>query len=626
MADTNDDTDETLLKWIKQCISRSLAKSADWRKAARKDYDFYAGCQWDEDDISEMKDQRRVPIVFNRIARAINAVSGMQRQNRQASSFSPRETNDSEISEYVADVVSWVRELTEGEDEESEAFEDAVICGMGWVETSMNYEEEPSGMIKMDRIDPIEMGWDTNAKKRNLKDTQYRYRVKKNVSMKDFRDTWPGKEPQEWKINIDLESDDPHDAHEALYYKNKQTADDASADKEVTVVQFQWWERKRTYFIEMGDQLAELDSAQYKHAKADLDAIGVEPEVRFRRHYRQAFVNGNQILEVVDAPCQYGFSFQPVTGFRKRKDNTWFGLVSLMRDPQMYANKWLSQIVYILSTNSKGGLFAERDAFENPQKAEDDYASPDRIIWLQSGALNSNKIQEKTMANFPSGLDKLLGYAMEAISDVPGVNQELMGVANREQAGYLEDQRKQAGLTILATFFDSFRRYTKSQGRLTLEFVREYVPEGTLMRIGDPQQRQYAPLLKDRLTYTFDISVDDAPTSPNMKERVFGAVSYLLQTLVPAGVPVPAEIFDYSPLPSKLVTAWKQAMVPPPPDPQQVAVHQAMQQLEVEGKAAENEKTKVESKEIETKATLNEAKTYETMIEAGKDPKTKAVK
>jgi len=51
-----------------------------------------------------------------------------------------------------------------------------------------------------------------------------------------------------------------------------------------------------------------------------------------------------------------------------------------MRDPQMWANKWLSQTLHILNTTAKGGIVAEMDAFEDMEDAEEKWAQPDTIV------------------------------------------------------------------------------------------------------------------------------------------------------------------------------------------------------------------------------------------------------
>jgi hypothetical protein len=47
------------------------------------------------------------------------------------------------------------------------------------------------------------------------------------------------------------------------------------------------------------------------------------------------------------------------------------GLIKVMRDPQMWANKWLSQTLHILNTTAKGGIVAEEDAFADMTEAEE---------------------------------------------------------------------------------------------------------------------------------------------------------------------------------------------------------------------------------------------------------------
>jgi hypothetical protein len=158
----------------------------------------------------------------------------------------------------------------------------------------------------------------------------------------------------------------------------------------------------------------------------------------------------------------------------------------------------------------------------------------------------------------------------------------MLGMVDRQQAGILEAQRKQAAMTVLAGLFDGLRRYRKEQGRTLAHFIREYLGDGRLVRIlgGDGTER-YIPLLKDQLALEFDVVVDEASTSPNKKAEVFGILMQLLPQLERMGVPFPPQLLEYMPLPVAMVDKWKEALQqkaqqPPPPNPQLIAAQANM--------------------------------------------------
>jgi hypothetical protein len=161
------------------------------------------------------------------------------------------------------------------------------------------------------------------------------------------------------------------------------------------------------------------------------------------------------------------------------------------------------------------------------------------------------------------------------------VNLELLGMADREQAGVLEAQRKQAGMTILSALFDSLRRYRKIQGRVLLGMIQKYVPEGRLIRIDQSGGPQYAKFVKDPAGTRYDIIVDEAPTSTNAKERAWIMITQLMPMMQHLPLPPDAwlEILKYSPLPDTLMEKIQQMMQQaaqhgPPPDPKMVKVQQ----------------------------------------------------
>lgn len=565
---------EELASKILENIKKDKQHVISWRKDAKECYDFEAGNQWSVEDKALLEESGRPPVVFNRIVRTINAVAGLEIQNRHEVRYIPREMGDVGVNEVLTGAAKYIRDNCDAEDEESEAFRDLLICGMGVTETRMDYEVDDEGKAIIDRVDPLEAGWDFAAKKKNLDDARRVWRARE-FTKSETKERWPDADIQPQKFWLDTE-DEEHLADQAWKYENNATQGN---EESYSVVQYQWYELKTYHKVLTAQgQIVEFDHEKWEKIGPQVMAMGMalQHQKLKRRAYYQAFLSNNTLLEVTEGPCKESFTLRFMTGIRDRNRNVWFGLVSIMRDPQRWANKWLSQIMHILNSNSKGGLLAESSAFQNPRKAEEDWASPDSIIWLNEGGLG--KIQERGMGAYPATVDKLLSYAVDSINDVVGVNAELMGIADRMQAGILESMRKQSGITILAPYFDALRRYRKEQGRVLAYFIMEYMSDGRLVRILGEEGQQYVPLTKDPQTFKYDVIVDDSPSSPNMKERTFFIMMELLPHMLSAGLPVPPEVLDYAPLPENLVQKWKQQLQP---DPQQVQEQQQVKQIAV---------------------------------------------
>jgi hypothetical protein len=259
--------------------------------------------------------------------------------------------------------------------------------------------------------------------------------------------------------------------------------------------------------------------------------------------------------------------------------------------------------MFIINTNAKGGILAEKDAFDSIAKAEEDWAASDAITWVKPGKLDS--IRDKPEAKYPMGLDRLLQFAMGMFQDVTGANLELLGLAEKVQPGVLEAQRKQAGMTILAWCFDSLRAYRKRHGRVLANFIMEFITDGRLIRVTNEQGENYRPLKQDELALEYDIIVQESPESTNERERTFAVIMELLPLMTQAGYQIPPDLADYLPLPASLIESLKEGAN----DPMKQQVTDMAQKLEMALKQAEVAKTNAE-------AALKQAQAQSEQIEA----------
>lgn len=611
-------------KWYRSDIK----KVNKWRREAREDFQFRDGDQWSKEDKQVLEEQGRPVITFNRSGVLVDAVVGAESSNRRETQYLPREVGDSIPNELITSAANWFRDQCDAEDEESEAFKDTVTAGMGWTETRLDRTNNPDGEPKIERLDPMEMVW-KDGSKANLVDSKRIWRVRK-MDIAEAQKLFPNASPDQLNAAWADDEEDGNPSHHPHLYDGKDNPANDNVSREVTIVACQWAEETNYYktllLTPEGQQVVELDEAKFKIAQKQ-KAVGQFATLR-RETVMQCFL-GNVVLKEPHPTPTGRFSWACITGLKDEDKGIFYGIIRRAKDPQRWANKWLSQMLHILNSQAKGGVMAEKGAFENQREAEESWARTDRITWVNPGAMTGNKIQPKPMAQFPAGFDRLMAYADDMIIKATGINMELLGIREVNQAGVLEYQRKQAGMGILASFFDSLRRYRKIQGRVMLRFIQQ-LGDGRLVRIVGADRAQYVPLTKEAIAdVEYDIVVDDAPTSPNEKEKTWQQIQAVLPLIKDMIGPQQAMIIaKYLPLPASFVEEMKQSVQNQAPDPQQQAVQQMeAQKMALEGRRmqlemakieADREKTAVEAQkiQIESQIKVMEQETERMRIEA----------
>lgn len=600
-----------------------------WQRSAEESYEFVAGRQYSRQDERILKLQGRPMIAFNRIAYVVEAVAGAEIANRQEVRYIPREPGDVRVNEVMTSGAEWVRDRCLASDEESDAFRDMVICGLGYTDTRMSYDEDPEGQIIIERVDPFEMLVDPVAQKRNLRDARYVFRVQVDIPIEVARDMFPDVEDSlldagwAWPQTTtrsrygralsgdDYEVGDPQLPKLGIGRSGDSSRDDDDHElRYVTLVECQYRDHEPVWEVddEMFGSATFEDHSMVRTYVQRLRELQRRPRVvqRSRTVYRRAFI-GAQVLEDEELdPQEGGFRIKTMTGLRDRNAGTWHGLVESGKDPQRWANKWLSQTMHIMNSNAKGGIFAEESAFVNPAKAAEDYPKANPIIFVTGGALQNGKIQERQMANYPEGFSRLMEFAILSIRDCMGVNPELLGQADRNQPGVLEYQRRQAGMMILAPLFDAMRQYRIEQGTLLLHLIRRYLADGRLMRLVNAEQQQWVPLVDQPGTAEYDVIVDETPDTPSQRDRIWQIMQTMIPMLQQVGAPpeVWAEVVKHSPVPATMADKMVQGLLQARQDPE---VQQA-KMMEMQAAMAEIAKTSADTQKAQASAEYDRAR------------------
>lgn len=605
-------------------IKESKSLWAKWRQKDKEAKRFFSGDQWDQADIAVLREKDRIPIVFNYTKKYINVLIGSEIHNRQEVKFVPRRadapTEVMALGELETSAYDWVIDSCDGGAERTQAFKDVLISGMGWTEIFVDEEIDKDPRIILRRVDGAEMMWDARAKMQNLEDTRWRARSKW-VPLEVAIEHWPKHEElirsmvEETEPAISLQEmpDEVRQVKPLLYSPDNQTVNPAEPAKKghVLITQFQNYVLEKRYVLNdpTSKTEKELSESDFKQLEKRLNSLEVPlPEYSYktRRVYKQIFILGLQagLEEAEELPVQAGgFTLKCITGEWDEAEKIHRGLLYSMMDPARFVNKYISQTAYIIACNPKGAIIAEATALKDPQRVEAEIARPDSIILAKKDAIAEKRIMFTGPPQMPQATYEMAKFSIEALGGITGISPEMLGATTGDQPAITGRQRQRSGMTIHAEYFDAFTRYRRGEARTILEYIRVFMPDGTLIRLGGPFSQQMVPMFKKNMlgVNEYDTAIDEAIHSPDAKAEVWFGLQPVLPVLVRAGLVIP-ELIDLIPsLPASMAAKIKQKLtqaggIPPqqgrggagakqPPSPEEM--QGKMQKLQVEVQLAQ---------------------------------------
>lgn len=610
---------DKLLNEIRMRYTAGRDHWRDWITEAQECFRFYANDQWTQEDREYLRSEQRPEVTFNRAGVLIDAVLGHENNNRNEVRFIPRTDGDAAVDEILTNVSKYFLDECDGESHQSDAFRDMLISGIGWTNTRLDDEQNPDYDLKVERVDPIEMLVDPSSQEPNFSDARYIFR-RKRMALEEVKSIWPNWDGEPFDAEWSGDDFDTVLAHQSRDRYSGLSHDDKSTVKDILVLEYQWKDIEPYHLVEVPQdntendlplppQIEEMSQSAFRARKSKITESGVKSTSKRRITVRRAFCIGSEIVQE-DVVSPKSFTYHAMTGKRDRENGVWFGLMRILMDPQRWSNKWLSQMMHIINTNATSGLNIEESAVEDVAAAEAKHARPGRVLVFRDGALQRGAVQPVVPMNFPQSVEKLLEYANQSFGDVSGVNAELLGMADREQPGVLEWQRKQSAVSLLAPLFDSLRRYRKLFGRTWLHFIQTYVSDGRVARITQDDQQTYISVnpqtIGDPETARYDVIIDQQASAPNQKEATWAVLTSLFPAIKDQMDPQTMLLFlEYSPLPVTLVDklkkqAQEKAQQGPPPDPEMMKVQAQVQGIQMKSQAdQEAKKQEMDFKEKE---------------------------
>lgn len=641
----------------------------------RENQSFYAGDMMEYRDSIQFADafgaKKKAMVKFNKIKPYVNAMKGFMAQNRRKGKYIARmDANPLQnmYSKYANSLADYIRTEANSDQKETQQDGDMLTCGIGAIETDITYgignaTTDPNGQVLIGNLDILRTGWDPYARDINILDARWVFYLKE-YNLKDALELFDSSDEDDFEESGNHEMGEDAGyiwyARGGRYNKIREAALDWSDLKEemVKIYFYQWYEFETFYRAEnpvltLNNPMAKIAAAAQMEMIAqeipeeDKDLFSFNPKEEIitfdgtvkeklvetfgqfikiysfkRKVYYKAVISKEHVFTAFRSPCQQGFTTKFKTGDYDAKNKCWTGMVDSMREPMLYYNKALTELMFIIGANSKGGVMVEKSAVEDIQKFEQKYAKTDSVVVVQDGALEKGKIQPKKTPQTATGYEGILTLSDAAITDVNGIDKSFLGSSeNKQETAALNRQRIRQVVSAFACYFDAGTLYQKEHSRLLLDLMRIYAENnsGGLFRIiGEDGRDQFLRISADKLAPQYDVSIQEAPQSIEEKQEFSTLISGAADKLLAAGDASSAKqlyaiALGYLPMDQSDKQKIIQILTPQTPqiDPAMV------QQLQEQVRALMSDVTQADVKKKLSEFALNLAKVDEVRAKVG---------
>lgn len=620
------------------------------------DQDFYDGLQWDPDDVDALRDRGQWPLVYNLVGPVCNWIVGSQKRTPLDWKILPRQSANTDLADVKTDLMKYISDTSNEPWAISQAFKDAVVSGLGWIETGVRGDkgDEP--------IFAAYESWrnilhDSSGKERDQGDWRYMFRwkwVDEDLALALFPERKDIIE-QAVRRSMDLITGGLDEQGEEFWYLGQVigqgdpskalTFDRRTYISDTTYLNFR---RRRVRLIEgwytvptrrqVMRGAPHLNGQAYDASNPDhlsaVDAGMVSLYDSTLYEMRCAVFTERAMLWMGASPYSHNkFPFTPVWCYRRGRDNAPYGVVRGLRDPQEDYNKRASKALWMLSTNR---IVMEDGAVDDIELLREEAARPDAIIVKRRGA----ELEIKNDTKLAEAQIELMQLDSNHIQATSGVTDELMGRQTNAVSGRAIEARQMQGSVTTAEIFDNLRLAKQLHGQKLLSLCEQYMTEPRVLRLsGDKGQIEWMNInepvinpdgsiqfLNDVTAEQSDFVVSEQDFHATSRQALFEQLMDTVKQLPPeVSLQLLPQVLELSDIPNKdeFINELRQIVGAPKPgnmspeeesakQQQQAAEQQAAQQQQ----ALQEAMAQAQVQEKQASAALKQAQAQKVVAEA----------
>ena len=595
---------------------------------------YYDSEQISSDIRAEIEARGQVVVVHNEVKPAIDWLIGTERRQRIDFHVMPREAMDRESTqdaETKTKVLKWLADVNRAGFERSQAWDDAMKSGLGWIETGVRGDTNDCP-IYVASTPWREMLHDSIGSQRlDMQDGRYVFRIKA-VDLDIALAYFPDKEKQLLKVR---QTGDDFQAFGSWMAGSGNLLDlgllsgMASEDGEDNSVPTDLFNpRERVLLVECWS--VEPNKGQTRtEAPSVYDRTGMSMRVSIMTEY-------DTLIESW-SPYNHGrFPFVPVWAYRNKRTGLPYSPIRPLIDKQDALNGAMSKALFEASVNL---TIAEEGAFSaamSPEEVHQEVQDPNGMAILAPGALQNSRFKTDR------GIDRSRGQLMMAeqlrmaIREGSPVTEANKGRDTNATSGKAIGLQQDQGSILSTELFDNLLLARQQEGEILLSLSEQFMTGPRVISLsGERKQSQMVEINKqmpdgtvmnDITARSAQFVVGEQQWRQTLAHAAFESLMELMGNLAQTAPQVVVSCLDlvleFADVPNKeaLLDRVRSVTGQPGPDNQQTpeqqaaaAQAQAMQQKQLELQMAQMEATVAE---LRSKGAKLDAEVVATRLEA----------
>jgi hypothetical protein len=474
-------TPEDFLEDMRKLFSKNLSADQHNRDAALEDSQFVAGDQWDNTIKNRRIIQNKPVLTVNRLPAFVGQLVGNRRMNETTIKITPDVGGKAPVAQLRQGLVRNIEKNSKADRAYNNAFQNAVICGIGNFGLSIEYafDDVFERDISINQIrNPLAVVWDCNSVEPTGADAENCF-VIEEIDKDDFAAAYKD------AATGDLEYDTGISGN---------IGDGWYEEGRIRIVHY-WqmeYEQRELWLMEDGDvvDVTDLDQEEIDEllAEVKIDEDTGEPYSRMSlRSFAVCHIcTGKTILE---GPIRYPIKRVPVfrvpgweidTGYERQR----FGVVRFAKDPQRMHNYWRSVIVEKLMQAPKAKWIASDAAVEGYEDEwRNAHLSEDTLL-KYNGEAATAPIPVPPV-QIEAALIQEASMATQDMRDVTNIHEAMLGQTSNEVSGRAIIARQRVGEIGSVVYLDNIDNAIEEAGRVINDLIPSVFDTERVIKIID---------------------------------------------------------------------------------------------------------------------------------------------